>query len=86
MKQNITHVAMDDSKPTNVAGIPRPGVQDPELPSIPNEPRHLRRLFERLKREGPVVACYEAGPSGYESHGAPHSPRFPRSARLVLTP
>jgi transposase len=66
MKQDITHVAMDDSKRTIVAGILRPGAQEPELRSIPNEPRHLRRLFERLQREGRVVACYEAGPSGYD--------------------
>jgi transposase len=59
-------VALDDSKRTIVAGILRPGSQDPDLRSIPNEPRHLRRLFERLKREGRVVACYEAGPSGYD--------------------
>jgi transposase len=33
---------------------------------LPNDPQHIRRLFERLKREGPVVACYEAGVSGYD--------------------
>jgi transposase len=26
----------------------------------------VRRLFERLQREGPVAACYEAGVSGYD--------------------
>ena len=49
-----------------VAGILRPGTEEPELRSIPNEPRHLRRLVARLQREGRVVACYEAGPSGYD--------------------
>lgn len=66
MQKNITHVALDDSKRTIVAGILRPTAEAPELRSIPNEPRHLRRLFERLKRDGRVVACYEAGPSGYD--------------------
>jgi transposase len=66
MQKHITHVALDDSKRAIVAGILRPGSQEPDLRSIPNEPRHLRRLFERLKREGRVVACYEAGPSGYD--------------------
>ena len=66
MNKHITHVAMDDSKRTIVAGILRPGVDTPELRSIPNEPRHLRRLFARLQREGPVRACYEAGPAGYD--------------------
>ena len=59
-------MAVDDSKRTLVVGILRPGNDDPELRSIPNEPRHLRRLVARLTREGPVRACYEAGPSGYD--------------------
>ena len=65
MQKHITHVALDDSKRVIVAGILRPGTQEPELRQIPNEPRHLRRLFARLTQEGPVVTCYEAGPSGY---------------------
>jgi transposase len=57
---------MDDSKRKIVAGILRPEATEPELRSLPNEPRHLRRFFERLQREGRVVACYEARPSGYD--------------------
>jgi transposase len=34
--------------------------------TVRNEPRELRRLLEKLKREGEVRACYEAGPCGYE--------------------
>lgn len=66
MEQHITYVALDDSQRTIVAGILRPDAEVPDLRSLPNEPRQLRRLFERLKREGRVVACYEAGPSGYD--------------------
>ena len=66
MNEHITHVAMDDSKRKIIAGILRPEATEPELRSIPNEPRHLRRFFERLQREGRVVACSEAGPSGYD--------------------
>ena len=66
MRKHATYVALDDSKRTIVAGILRPGVQEPELRQLPNEPRHLRRLVTRLKREGPVVTCYEAGPAGYD--------------------
>lgn len=66
MNEHITHVAMDDSKHTIVLGILRPHASEPELRSIPNEPRHLHRCFERLQREGRVIACYEAGPSGYD--------------------
>jgi|HubBroStandDraft_2_1064218.scaffolds.fasta_scaffold82394_1 transposase len=38
----------------------RPGV------SIPNDAGQIRKLFSRLKKEGEVHACYEAGSCGYE--------------------
>jgi transposase len=66
MEKGTTYVALDDSKRKIVAGILRPDATQPELREIPNEPHHVRRLFERLKREGAVVACYEAGVSGYD--------------------
>jgi transposase len=39
---------------------PRPAV------TIPNEPLKVRRLFGRMKAEGEVRSCYEAGSCGYE--------------------
>jgi len=66
MKEDITYVALDDSKNSIVVGILRPRATEPELRPLPNEPRHLRRFFARLQREGPVAVCYEAGPSGYD--------------------
>src|SRR6266567_584236 len=66
MEKGTTYVALDDSKRKIVAGILRPGDAPPELREIANDPRQIRRLFERLKREGPVRACYEAGVSGYD--------------------
>lgn len=62
----ITHVALDDSKRVIVAGILRADAAQPELREIPNDPRQVRRLFERLRQEAPVRACYEAGVSGYD--------------------
>ncbi len=66
MKEDITYVALDDSKNSLVVGILRPKATEPELRQFPNEPKHLRRFFTRLQREGPVATCYEAGPSGYD--------------------
>lgn len=66
MKKGTIFVAIDDSKRTLVLGILQPGADEPETRSIPNEPRHVQRLFARLQREGAVRACYEAGPSGYD--------------------
>src|SRR5256712_4230357 len=68
MGKDTTYVALDDSKRKIVAGILRPSDAQPELREIANDPRQIRRLFERLKREGPVAACYEAGVSGYDLH------------------
>lgn len=33
--------------------------------TIPNEAKDIRRVFTRLKQEGQIRACYEAGPCGY---------------------
>jgi transposase len=66
MDKDTTFVALDDSKRTLVVGILRPGEREPELREIPNEPKLLRRLVQRLQREGPVRVCYEAGVSGYD--------------------
>src|SRR5262249_57482736 len=44
----------------------RPGATEPEEQEIPKDPPHIQRLFRRLRREGPVQACYEAGVSGYD--------------------
>ena len=66
MQKDITYVALDDSKNSIVAGILRPRATEPELRQFPNDPKQLRRFFDRLKREGPVATCYEAGPAGYD--------------------
>src|SRR3989441_13194847 len=66
MEKGTTYVALDDSKRKIVAGILCPGAPAPELRELPNDPPYIRRLFERLKREGPVAACYDAGDSGYD--------------------
>jgi transposase len=66
VKEDTTYVALDDSKRVIVAGILRAGAREPEVQQIPNESHAIRRLFGRLKREGVVSACYEAGVSGYD--------------------
>src|SRR5690242_19686949 len=62
----ITHVALDDRKRVIVAGIWRAEAAEPEVREIPNDARHLRRLFLPLLGEGPVRACCVAGVSGYD--------------------
>lgn len=38
----------------------------PTVTEIENDPKAIRRLFTKLKKEGQVRACYEAGGTGYE--------------------
>ena len=68
MDKGTTYVALDDSKRKVVVAILRPGQTQPEQREMPKEPQLIRRVFQRLKREGPVEACYEAGVSGYDLH------------------
>jgi hypothetical protein len=68
MEKGTTFVAIDDSKRKMVVGILRPEATEPEQREMPKEPPLIRRLFQRLVREGPVQACYEAGVSGYDLH------------------
>src|SRR5262249_55324196 len=64
MMKGTTYVALDDSKRKLVVGK-APGRRiPPELREMPNDSKLVRRLFERLRREGPVGAGYEAGVSG----------------------
>ena len=64
MDERTSDVGLDDSKRKLVAAILRPGQRQPEQRELPKEPTLIRRLCQRLEREGPVAACYEAGVSG----------------------
>jgi transposase len=68
MEKGTTYVALDDSKRKVVVAILRPGATEPEQRELPKAPPLIRRLFQRLAREGRVRACYEAGVSGYDLH------------------
>jgi transposase len=68
MDKDTTYVALDDSKRKVVVAILRPGQSQSEEREMRKDPQLIRRLFQRLTREGPVAACYEAGVSGYDLH------------------
>jgi hypothetical protein len=71
VEKDTTHVALDDSERKIVAGILGREATEPEV-QIPNDPRHIRRLFDRLKAEERVQACYEAGCVGVRPLPAAH--------------
>jgi transposase len=87
VEKDTTHVALDDSERKIVAGILGREATEPEV-QIPNDPRHIRRLFDRLKAEERVQACYEGGGvSGYDLYRQLTALRGAcQRIALVLTP
>ena len=68
-KHKVLHVGLDVHKDSISVAILEGDLREgrPTL-TVPNDPKQLRRLFERLRKEGEVRACYEAGSCGYEVH------------------
>jgi transposase len=64
---NATHLGLDVHKDTIAVAVLRPGETEPDERTIANTPEALRALIRRGSFEYPV-ACYEAGPTGYETH------------------
>jgi transposase len=66
MTQSTTIVAFDQHVATTVAAVLPPGHRTTALHPMTSEPQTLGRFVERLRRQGPVHCCYEAGPCGFE--------------------
>jgi len=64
---NATHLGLDVHKDTIAVAVLRPDGAEPDERTIPNTPEAIRTLIRRGSFEHPV-ACYEAGPTGYETH------------------
>jgi transposase len=66
MRSVIFWVGLDVHKDSITAAVFRG--RDPEplrVDRIPNDPKRIRRYFERLQGDGEVRACYEASGAGY---------------------
>src|SRR5512139_2380793 len=66
MTQSTTIVAFDQHAATTVAAVLLPGHRTPALHPMTSDVATLGRFVERLRRQGPVRCCYEAGPCGFE--------------------
>jgi len=63
----ITHIGLDVHKETIAVATLRPGATLCEERVIPNTPEALRKLFARMGDPSALRACYEAGPTGYDT-------------------
>jgi transposase len=66
MLQSITIIAFDQHAATTVAAVLLPGQRTSALHSLTSDSATILRFVERLRRQGPVQCCYEAGPCGFE--------------------
>ncbi|MDZ4178105.1 MAG: IS110 family transposase, partial [Coriobacteriia bacterium] len=62
-----THIGLDVHKDTIAVAVLRSGTSEVDERVIPNTPEAIRRL---LARQDPrlTALCYEAGPTGYDTH------------------
>ena len=68
MSERIRFVGLDVSKQTIAVAIAEADGSVLEYGDVPNTPNAVRRLVERLSRDGIVKTAYEAGPTGYPLH------------------
>ena len=77
MLKSTTIIAFDHHAATTVAAVLLPDQRTPALHPLASDPATIRRFVNRLRRQGPVTCCYEAGPCGFElqraltTHGVP---------------
>lgn len=67
-QRGLTHLGMDVHKDSISVGILAPDDDVPEVEKIFHDEASVRRLIGRFDDPRSLVACYEAGPTGYELH------------------
>lgn len=65
MKSTII-LAFDQHAATTVAAVLLPGQRTSALHTLTSDSATIVRLVERVRRQGAVRCCYEAGPCGFE--------------------
>jgi transposase len=64
--KSTTIIAFDQHAATTVAAVLLPDHRTPVLHPLSSESGTILRFVERVRRQGPVRCCYEAGPCGFE--------------------
>jgi transposase len=66
MLKSTLIIAFDQHAATTVAAVLLPGHRAPALHSLTSDIPTIWRFVERMRRQGPIACCYEAGPCGFE--------------------
>ena len=66
MLQSTTIIAFDQHAATTVAAVLLPNHRTAALHSLTSDSPTIVRFVERVRRQGAVTCCYEAGPCGFE--------------------
>ena len=66
--QQLTHIGLDVHKDSIAVAVLRPDTVTFDESVIPNTPEALRRLLSRYPDHSALSTCYEAGPTGYDTH------------------
>jgi transposase len=64
--KSTTIIAFDQHAATTVAAVLLPGQRTPALHTLTSDSAPILRFVERVRRQGAVHCCYEAGPCGFE--------------------
>ena len=64
--QSTTIIAFDQHAATTVAAVLLPNHRSPALHALTSDSSTIVRFVERVRRQGTVTCCYEAGPCGFE--------------------
>ena len=64
----LTHIGLDVHKETIAVAVLRPGTSECDECVIANTPAALRKLLSRYPDRAALRTCYEAGPTGYDTH------------------
>jgi transposase len=75
--KSTTIIAFDQHAATTVAAVLLPGHRTPALHTLTSESPKIARFVDRLRGDGPVQCCYEAGPCGFELQRALSARQIP---------